>query len=83
MKLPQDPRDYVPDPTTPDAYPIATFTWILLRKNYVDAQKAKSIRDLFSWALVDGQQYSSQLGYVPLPPAVVDKGQEALKTITP
>ena len=83
VDLPQNLRAFVPDPATPDAYPIATFTWILLRKNYVDAQKANSIRDLFSWALIDGQQYSSQLGYVPLPPAVVGKAQEALKSITP
>ena len=83
VELPQNLRAYIPDPATPDAYPIATFTWILLRKNYIDAQKAKSIRDLFSWALVEGQQYSSPLGYVPLPPGVVDKAQGALKTITP
>jgi phosphate transport system substrate-binding protein len=83
VELPQNLRAFVPDPTPPDAYPIATFTWILLRKNYLDAEKAKSIRDLFSWGLVEGQQYSSQLGYVPLPPGVVDKAQEALRTITP
>jgi len=83
VELPQNLRAFVPDPATPDAYPVATFTWILLRKNYVDAKKAKSIRDLFSWALVEGQQYSSQLGYVPLPRGVVDKAQGALRTITP
>ena len=54
MKLPQNLRAYDPDPTTPDAYPIATFTRILLRKNYSDAEQATSIRDLFSWALVEG-----------------------------
>jgi phosphate transport system substrate-binding protein len=83
VELPQNLRAFVPDPATPDAYPIATFTWILLRKNYVDAKKAKSIRELFSWALVEGQQYSSPLGYVPLPTEVVDKAQAALRTIAP
>ena len=83
VELPQNLRAYVTDPTTPDAYPIATFTWILLRKSYPETEKAKSIRDLFSWALVEGQRYSSHLGYVPLPAEVVDKAQAALRTITP
>jgi len=82
-EMPANLRVFVPDPPAPDAYPIATFTWILLRKSYTDAMKANSLRDLFAWGLGEGQQYASQLGYVPLPPDVVEKAQAALKTVAP
>jgi phosphate transport system substrate-binding protein len=82
-QMPENLRVYVPDPSGPDAYPIATFTWILLRKNYGDPAKAKAIRDLFAWSLSDGQRYASDLGYIPLPPEVVEKAQAALRTVTP
>jgi phosphate transport system substrate-binding protein len=83
VEMPENLRAYVPDPTPADAYPIATFTWILLRKNYPDAQKAQALRALFSWALADGQQLAPSLGYVALPPQVVEKAQAALNTVTP
>jgi phosphate transport system substrate-binding protein len=82
-QMPENLRVYVPDPSGPEAYPIATFTWILLRKNYADPAKAKAIRDLFAWGLGDGQHYASDLGYVPLPPGVVEKAQAALQTVKP
>jgi phosphate transport system substrate-binding protein len=82
-QMPENLRVYVPDPAGPDAYPIATFTWILLRRNYGDAAKARALRDLFAWSLGDGQRYASDLGYVPLPAEVVQKAQSALQTVQP
>ncbi len=82
-EMPENLRVYVPDPAGPDAYPIATFTWILLRKNYADPAKARTLRDLFAWALSDGQRSASDLGYAPLPPEVVEKARAALQTVRP
>jgi phosphate transport system substrate-binding protein len=82
-QMPEDLRVYVPDPPGPAAYPIATFTWILLRRNYADPGKARALRDLFAWSLGDGQRYASNLGYIPLPPEVVAKAQAALETVKP
>jgi phosphate transport system substrate-binding protein len=82
-EMPENLRVFVPDPAGPDSYPIVTFTWILLYKNYPDAEKAKSIRDLFQWCLLDGQKFAPQLGYVQLPASTVEKAQAALKTIGP
>ena len=59
-QIPENLRVYVPDPAAPDAYPIATFTWILLRKNYGDPAKAQALRDLFAWSLGDGQHYAAE-----------------------
>jgi len=83
VQMPENLRVYVPDPSAPDAYPIATFTWILLRKNYGNPDKAQALRDLFEWSLGDGQHYASNLGYVPLPSEVVQKAQAALQTVKP
>jgi len=80
-QMPENMRIYVPDPAAPGAYPIATFTWILLRKNYGDPAKARAIRDVFTWCLSDGQQYALDLGYVPLPPEVLEKAMAALQSI--
>ena len=82
-EMPENLRVYVPDPSGPDAYPIATFTWILLRKNYGDPAKAQALRDLFAWSLGDGQRSASDLGYTPLPPNIVAKAQAALQTVKP
>jgi phosphate transport system substrate-binding protein len=75
--LPENLRAYIPDPTGPDAYPIVTFSWILLYRNY-DQQKFATLRDLFAWCLRGGQQYSPELGYVQLPSNVAAKSLSAL-----
>jgi phosphate transport system substrate-binding protein len=80
---PENLRMYVPDPSAASAYPIATFTWILLHRNYEDARKAQALRDLFAWSLDDGQQYAANLGYVSLPGEVVQKAHAALQTVKP
>ena len=82
-EMPENLRVFVPDPAGPDSYPIVTFTWILLYQNYPDAEKAKSIRDLFQWCLLEGQKFAPQLGYVQLPASTVEKAQAALNTIGP
>lgn len=76
-QLPPNLRVFVTDPAGPDAYPIVTFSWALIRKN-ASGQTAEAIRNFFHWALTDGQRYASQLGYVPLPNSVAAKGLEAL-----
>jgi phosphate transport system substrate-binding protein len=82
-QMPENLRVFVPDPPAPDAYPIASFTWILLYKKYGDPAKARALRDLFAWTLGEGQHYASDLGYAPLPPGVVEKAQAALRTVEP
>ncbi|HYA86736.1 MAG TPA: phosphate ABC transporter substrate-binding protein PstS [Nitrospirota bacterium] len=82
-EMPENLRVFVPDPSGQDAYPIVTFSWILLYKNYTDAEKAKSIRTLFQWCLLDGQKYAPQLGYVPLPAKVTDRILAALNAVGP
>lgn len=82
-QLPDNLRVFVPDPSGRESYPIVTLTWILLRKDYADAAKARAIRDLFEWCLRDGQKYAPELNYIPLPPAVIARALPALAAIKP
>jgi phosphate transport system substrate-binding protein len=74
-------RAWPSDPDGKDCYPIATFTWLLLYQKYDTAQVAEVVKKFVDWGLTDGQKFSEDLGYVPLPKEVVDKNLEALKTV--
>ncbi|HEU5100139.1 MAG TPA: phosphate ABC transporter substrate-binding protein PstS, partial [Roseiflexaceae bacterium] len=53
---------------TPTAYPIAGFTYILVRaQTYTDVTKAQALTDFIYWGLTEGQGASNRLGYAPLP----------------
>jgi len=80
LGLPDNLRRFVPDPSGTDAYPIVTFSWILLYRNYETAERAKAITNLFQWCLADGQKYASKLGYLPLSSQVAAK---TLSTLGP
>ena len=66
--MPENLRLFVPDPKGADSYPIVTFSWILLRKNYQNAETANALRELFLWSLQDGQRYSLNLAMCGCPP---------------
>ena len=82
-KMPENLRIFVPDPDGADSYPIVTFSWILLRRSYRDAQTAEEVVKLLRWSLEDGQRYAQELGYVVLPSEVVKKALAALDKIGP
>lgn len=56
-----------------DAYPITTFTWILLPVPNDNPQKSAALRDLLRWMLTSGQKECSGLGYLPLPKEIADR----------
>ena len=55
------------------AYPISTFTWLLVPTQGLDAQKKEAIAALLRWMLTTGQKDSSSLGYAPLPREVAER----------
>jgi len=81
IELPANLRAWPEDPAGEDAYPIATFTWLLLYGKYDDAAKLDALKGFVKWGLTDGQKLASSLGYIPLPAAVVAKDQAALETV--
>ena len=64
------------------AYPIASYTYLLVYQDQKDADKGKSIVAFMYWALNDGQAEENALGYAPLPKEVQDKAIAALHTFT-
>ena len=64
-----------------DAYPIASFTWLLVYKNQANAEKGKKLLDFIRWALHDGEQSAAALDYAPLPAAMVTRLDSTLTTI--
>jgi phosphate transport system substrate-binding protein len=81
VAMPDDFRVSITNPDGKDAYPIASFTWMLYDQNPSDKQRAKTMVDFMKWALTDGQKDAPALGYAPLPKAVVDKELQALAKI--
>lgn len=77
-----DFRVSITNPAGDGAYPIASFTWLLLRKQYSDATKAGALVPFVWWALTDGQSVAAKLGYAPLPRALRPWIEARLKTIT-
>jgi len=74
-------RAWPSDPDGKDCYPIATFTWLLLYQKYDNAPIGEALKKFVNWDIAEGQKFSEELGYIPLPKEVVDKDLEALKTV--
>lgn len=79
--LPDNLRAFVTDPEGEQSYPIVTYTWLLAYENYDDPNKLQALKDVVNWSLTEGQSYSEELGYIPLPDNVVEKVQAKLDTI--
>ena len=77
-----DFRVSITDPGGADAYPISSFTWLLVRKEYPDAAKARELVKFIWWALNDGQAQAPRLGYAPLPKAMVPWIENRLKSVS-
>jgi phosphate transport system substrate-binding protein len=65
----------------PNAYPISSFSWILIYQKPTDAAKGQKLVDFLKWAVTEGQQYAGDLHYAPLPQKIVDGVQQKLGTV--
>ncbi|MGV2830126.1 phosphate ABC transporter substrate-binding protein PstS [Myxosarcina sp. GI1(2024)] len=77
--IPEDFALTVPDPTNPEAYPIAGLTWLLLYPEYEDPAKAQALEGVIDWALTEGDPYAQELGYIPLPQDVEQRVQTTVE----
>ena len=82
VAMPADYRVSIVNSKTAGAYPISTFTWILLYKEQSDAGNGKALVDFLWWAIHDGQSTAKELDYAPLPATVVTSLEATLKQIT-
>ena len=80
-KMPADFRVSITNAPGKTAYPISSFTWLLIPTQSKDAAKGKIISDFLNWMVTDGQKMTSQLSYAPLPDSVVEKVKAAVKQV--
>jgi phosphate transport system substrate-binding protein len=79
--MPADFRVSITNAATTGAYPISSFTWLLLYQSPSDATRTQAIVDFVRWALTDGQAFAADLGYAVVPAAVIQQELTALGTV--
>jgi phosphate transport system substrate-binding protein len=79
--MPADFRVSITNAPGKDAYPISSFTWLLIPTPSKDAAKGKIIADFLNWMVADGQKMTADLSYAPLPESVVAKVKETIKQV--
>jgi len=80
-KMPADFRVSITNAPGKAAYPISSFTWLLVPEQAKDPKKGKVIADFLNWMVNDGQKMTAQLSYAPLPGNVADKVKTAIKQV--
>lgn len=79
--MPEDFRVSITNPPGKEAYPISSFTWLLIPAQIQDPAKKTAIKDFLTWMLTSGQQFCEPLAYAKLPKEVVAKEQKAIALI--
>jgi phosphate transport system substrate-binding protein len=72
---------FFPDPDGQDSYPMVTYSWLLLYRQYDDAPKLAALKQFVRWCLTAGQEFNESLGFVRLPPQTIARAVEALDNI--
>jgi len=79
--MPADFRVSITNAPGKTAYPISSFTWLLIPQEAQDPKKGKIISDFLKWMVTDGQKMTNQLSYAPLPKSVVEKVKAVIPQI--
>ncbi len=79
--MPADFRVSITNAPGKDAYPISSFTWLLIPSPSKDAAKGKIINDFLNWMVDNGQKMTAELTYAPLPEGVAAKVKDTIKQV--
>ena len=79
--MPADFRVSITNPPGKDAYPISSFTWLLIPAQSKDPAKGKILADFLNWMVTDGQKMAAPLSYAALPDSVAEKVKEEIKQV--
>ncbi len=80
--MPADFRVSITDAPGPDAYPISSFTYLLVYPQYSDHTKGEQVKKFVKWALSEGQKFAPSLNYAPLPAEVIKLEEAQLNKVT-
>jgi len=79
---PEDLRVSITNAAGKGAYPISSYTYILVYKEQKDAAKGKTLVDFLWWGIHDGESYARDLQYAPLPKEIVTRAEAKINSIT-
>ena len=79
---PEDLRVSITNAAGKGAYPISSYTYILVYKEQKDAAKGKALVDFLWWGIHDGESYARDLQYAPLPKEIVTRAEAKINAIT-
>jgi phosphate transport system substrate-binding protein len=82
IQLPPDLRTSIIDADSAKAYPIASLTYLLIKRDAADADKGKALAEFAWWGLHDGQKTAAKLHYAPLPAKVVQAAESRARMLT-
>lgn len=81
QNMPPDFRVSITNAPGKNAYPISSFTWMLIPSHIPDAKKSQAIKAFLHWMLTDGQKDAASLNYAPLPGPVVAREEKQIAEI--
>ena len=79
---PDDLRVSITNAAGPQAYPISSYTYILVYKDQKDAAKGKVLVDFLWWGIHDGEGFAKELQYAPLPADIVKRAETKINSVT-
>lgn len=80
--MPDDLRVSITNAAGAQAYPISSYTYILVYKDQKNAAKGKTLVDFLWWGIHDGENFAKELQYAPLPADVVKKAEAKINSVT-
>jgi phosphate transport system substrate-binding protein len=80
--VPDDVAVYLADPKGDQSYPIITLSWLLVNERYRDPARSAAIKNFINWGLTDGQSFSIDLGYLPLPASFIPRAQQTVERVS-
>ena len=81
-QMPDDMRVSITNATGNNAYPLSSYTYLLVYKEQQNKAKGKTLVDFLNWSIREGQKTASEMLYAPLPPEVVEKAAKKIQAIT-
>jgi phosphate transport system substrate-binding protein len=79
--MPRDRRVSITNAPGKGVYPVTSFTWLLLYESPGDRRRSRLMVEFLEWALADGQKLAPELGYAPLPEAILPQVRDAVRRI--
>ena len=79
--MPEDFRVSITNSPGKNAYPISSFTWLLIPEKFKDSAKRDALKKFLNWSITDGQSFAENLSYAKLPKEVVDKELKAINKV--